>query len=782
MNTPALRCTLLWLLVPVLLGAQPKTVTYVSDPNTDPPALTMALSHVEGDLRFVPEEWKVEGSVRLSFMPAGYRTDSLVLYTPGFISAAVTMEDREIPSRIRGNSLVVFPDAGLRKGKLYRMSVRYVSNPVATGIYFIGWKPEENGKRKQIWAHRPFGWLPYAEGRVTMDLRITFDSAYTVFTNGERISVMENPDGTFTWHYRMATNHPYFSTALGIGDYWVAGDSTARGIPLELLYYGGMKDRVNPTYQYTREMFSYFEKELGVPYPYPVYREIPVIDYMYGGMECTTSTVFGDYMLIDPRAYWQRNYINVNAHELAHQWFGDYISHLAHKDVWLTESFGTYYAKLFERSVFGEEFYENNMREEREQVLEASRQNSYPVGGSQGGRARIYYKGSLVLGMLRDVMGEREFQDAVRAYLEKFGSGSAETADFIRTVYNTTGQSYRWFFDQWIERPGEPHYRVVWRVLETPAGERNTYIRVEQIHPVTEITGLFSMPVWFQVWYTDGTCDSTRAWIREQEQEVVIPGSGKKPVAFVLFDPGSRVLKQVTFDKSLPELEAQSLGAPLMIDRYDALTALRKVPVEQKRTILLRCYDKEHFHLTRSEILRQLEGDTAVETTALFRRAIADADARIRETVLRVLDPVPAGLKPQAEALLGDSSYLNVELALERLCRDFPEDASRYLELTKHETGWRGKNIRIQWLRISAEQGDRSLLSDLVSYTSPAQEFETRINAFAALKRLGFINEPTAAHAREASTHWNYKLAAAAKEYLDYFAVQDQYKDFIYEK
>jgi aminopeptidase N len=123
-----------------------------------------------------------------------------------------------------------------------------------------------------------------------------------------------------------------------------------------------------------------------------------------------------------------------------------------------------------------------------------------------------------------------------------------------------------------------------------------------------------------------------------------------------------------------------------------------------------------------------------------------------------------------------------VELALERLCRDFPEDASRYLELTKHETGWRGKNIRIQWLRISAEQGDRSLLSDLVSYTSPAQEFETRINAFAALKRLGFINEPTAAHAREASTHWNYKLAAAAKEYLDYFAVQDQYKDFIYEK
>jgi len=96
---------------------------------------------------------------------------------------------------------------------------------------------------------------------------------------------------------------------------------------------------------------------------------------MYGGMETTTATVFGDYMLIDPHAWWQRNYVNVNAHELAHQWFGDGIAHLVNRDVWLTESFGTFYAKMFERSVYGEDYYENIRNDEMNLAFEAAKKN-----------------------------------------------------------------------------------------------------------------------------------------------------------------------------------------------------------------------------------------------------------------------------------------------------------------------------------------------------------------------------------------------------------------------
>jgi len=777
---PPLLLLIFSLLVPAV-RAQQERVTYLRDPHATPPDLPVSLRHVDASLTFIPADWQVSGEVAIRFVPRGFTTDSMIFYTPGFSMVSAEMEGVPVRLRTMGDNTVFYPDACLRKGEEYTLNMTYTSHPVATGIYFIGWKPGEEGKRKSVWAHRPFGWLPYMDGRVTMDLRITFDMKFSVFTNGERISVRDNRDGTSTWHYRLTPDHPYFSTALGISDYDVHVEKTNRGVPLELLYYRGMEDKVSTTYQYTMEMFDFFETEMGVPYPYPVYREIPVIDYMYGGMECTTSTIFGDYMLIDPGAYWQRNYINVNAHELAHQWFGDCIGHLAHQDVWLTESFGTYYAKLFERSIFGEDYYENMVMQEQAAALKASEENQYPVWSSQGGRARIYDKGSVVLGMLRDVMGDREFREAIQRYLKKFGYGSAETRDFIRNIYEVTGRSYEWFFDQWILHPGEPHYEVSYRVMDDTTGMRNTLIRAEQIHPVTDLTGLFRMPVWLQVWYTDDTADSLKVWISEKVEELRIPNPGKKQISFVLFDPGNRLLKKVLFNKSLDELSSQALKALHLSDRNDALIGLRKASPDDKRDLLIRCFGQESFHLNKSEILRQLATDTLLVTRELFRIALHDPDAEVRKTAISVLDPIPWMLKGDAEELLHDSSFLNIELALEALCRDFPVDTEEYLEQTSHETGWRGKNIRIKWLEIAIEHRKLNYLKELISYSAMNQEFESRMNAFTTLKRLGYIDETTAFNAKEASRHWNYKLAGAAKEYLNYFNQIDDYKRLINE-
>ncbi|MBE0648840.1 MAG: M1 family metallopeptidase [Bacteroidales bacterium] len=769
----------LFCLLELQLHAQEERAAYVKDPNANPPDLPVSLKHIDASLRFEPADWQVIGEAKVRFVPQGYTTDSMVFFTPGFDISRIEINGNAVRFRSSDKQTVVFPDAGMRKGEEYSLTMAYTSNPVATGIYFVGWKPEEAGKRKSVWAHRPFGWLPYMDGRVTMDLRITFDSDFTVFTNGDRVSVKANRDGTTTWHYRMNRNHPYFSTALGISDYDFKAETTSRGIPLELLYYRGMEEKVGPTYQYTKRMFDFFEDEMGLPYPYDVYREIPVIDYMYGGMECTTATIFGDYMLIDPRAYWQRNYINVNAHELAHQWFGDYISHLAHQDVWLTESFGTYYAKIFERSVFGEDYYENMVMQEQAAALQASRENSYPIWSSRGGRARIYDKGSAVLGMLRDVMGDREFRDAVKSYLVKFGYSSAETRDFFRTTYDVTGRSYDWFFDQWIRRPGEPHYDVNYRILDDTTGQRSTFVRVEQVHPVNDLTGLFRMPVKLQVWYTDGSADSILTWIEQKVEEVGIPNPGKKRIDFLLFDPGNRVLKTVTFPKSFEELSSQAMKAHHISDRFGALVALRPVSLDEKRDLLIQCYAGETFHLTKSEILHQLASDTLSGTRELFRQAMHDPDAEVRKTILLTLNPIPWSLKTDAETLLHDSSYLNVELALGRLYREFPADAGNYLEVTAGETGWRGKNIRVKWLQIAVENWKLDHLQELISYTAIDQEFETRMNAFNALKQLGYIDETIATNAKEASRHWNNKLAGAARSFLDYFVQIDEYKELI---
>ncbi len=772
---------LVLLITPIHLTAQVKTVTYYADPAAIPPDLPITIKHLTAHVSFQPEQNTVIGTAEFTFVPNRYQTDSIVFHAPDFKITSVKINDQPVKYHQTGSGLVIETGSvtrhvsrvtsdtsrdSLHSRPASRILITYTATPLSGAIYFIGWKPEEAGKRKQIWAHRPHGWIPYMDGRVTVDMYVTFDNKYNVFSNGERLGIVENPDGTNTWHYAMTKDHPFFSTSLVIGDYDYLSAETSRGVPIEYWFYSDMPDRVATTYKYTEQMFDFFEKDMGVPYPYPVYREAPVIDYMYGAMETTTSTVFGDYMLIDPRAWWQRNYVNVNAHELAHQWFGNYVAHYVNRDVWLTESFGTYYAKMFEKSIYGGDYYQNIRNDEMLQTLDAAKKNSFPVGGTQGGVQRIYQKGSLVLDMLRDVMGDREFKDAIRHYLEKYGFGYAETNDFIRCAYEATGKPFNWFFDEWILRGGEPEYKISDSVVNDSLGNRYTQFKVWQVQEVNELSGLFKMPVRFEVYYKDGTCDSLKVLIDSKYTCVLVPNRGKRPVDFVLFDPNRKILKKATFERSYEQLAAQSGKAKNMIDRYDAWLALRPAPVDKKTEILTQAFYRENFWLIRSEILGQLAADHSPETMEVFHQALHDKDANVRKAALKNLNLLPDLLQSTVEGMLYDSSYLNVELALNLLCASFPKNTEYYLDLTKDMTGWRGINIRMKWLEIAIGSGKKEFLPELISYSGPKFEFETRMNAFLLLKKLKYTDAETTGYAEAASKHWNNKLSSVAKEYL----------------
>jgi len=756
---------------------QDKTTTYLNDPSGLPPDLIITLKHIRADVSFKPEENLVLAKTEFTFTPNRYKTDSIIFNAPEFKVTYIRITGKDVDLTLHssdwkfvGPNLVIYlPSSALQFHSEYKIFIDYTAQPKAGAIYFIGWRPEENGKRKEIWAHRPHGWLPYIDARITMDMYYTFNRNYKVFANGERVEVKDNPDSTRTWHYLMAKDHPYFSTALVIGDYDFKTSVSAGGVPLEFWYYHGQEEKVQPTYQYTEAMMNFLEKETGSKYPYPVYREAPVIDYMYGAMETTTSTIFGDFILIDPHAYWQRNYINTNAHEMTHQWFGNCIAHFVNKDVWLTESFATYYAKIFEKSIFGKDYYQNVMNDELTQLLNATKTNNFPVASSMGGNARIYQKGSMVLAMLRNVMGDREFKDAIKLYVDRYSFRYAQTNDFLRCTYDATGISYNWFFEEWVWHGGEPEYKVSYAVLDDTTGKRATHIMVNQVQETGSLVGLFKMPIRFEVHYKDSHFDTIVAWIENKTQEVIITNLAKRAIDFVLFDPGRNVVKKVTFGKGFEELSAQALKAPEMIDRYDALVALRSFPVIDKSALLLNCYRKETFYLTKAEIIDQLSADRTDISINLFRQALNDTDANVRKAVLKDVNPIPVSLQSDAEKALQDYSYLNQELALQNLCQSFPERVDKYLEMTKNMTGWRGLNIRMKWIEIAISTGKTEFLPELIAFSGPQYEFETRINAFNVLKRLRYINDLTTANAKSASQHWNGKLKEAAKDYLTYF-------------
>ncbi len=247
----------------------------------------------------------------------------------------------------------------------------------------------------------------------------------------------------------------------------------------------------------------------------------------------------------------------------------------------------------------------------------------------------------------------------------------------------------------------------------------------------------------------------------------------------MLFDPGDRIIKKVSFPKSQKEWTAQALRAPNLIDRYHALENLRVFPLAEKEQVLLQAWQNETFHLTRGEILRQLlEGDP-VQYSDIVKAALSDEDPMVRRAALIHTRQVPEPLRTFYEVLLTDFSFINVEKSLELLCRSFPEKTWEYLEATSTEIGWRGLNIRMKWLELAIGQGQVAHLKELSDYCGPVSDFETRINAFNQLKRLDFIDSTTASYLVDGYFYWNYKVSGAAGEVLSYFYVQNRGRKLI---
>jgi hypothetical protein len=287
------------------------------------------------------------------------------------------------------------------------------------------------------------------------------------------------------------------------------------------------------------------------------------------------------------------------------------------------------------------------------------------------------------------------------------------------------------------------------------------------------------MPVVIEVHYSDGSFDSKKVWIEKQTESFLFPNKGKKQLAYVLFDPNRQILKNLTFNRTFEQLKAQALQAPNMIDRYDAILEMRKLPIAMKRETLTKAYEHEKYYLARSEVISQLAPDSTTLSQQLLKKAIYDKDARVRHQLLRSISTVPGWLRLDYEKLLMDSSYQNVELALRNLCRSFPVYIPEYLVRTKDETGWKGRNIRMAWLTIALEIGLTQHLPELIGYTSGSYDFETRTNALQALCSLGYLDAMMLENLFNACFYWNYKLANEARAVLKRNYSNDKFRPII---
>lgn len=365
-----------------------------------------------------------------------------------------------------------------KKGNVYTISFDYEASPTKA-LYFIT-KDEEH----QIWTQGQgkytSNWLPSIDDmndKIEFNLSITFHKDYEVITNGKLIE-KQTTNTVTTWHYNMQKPMASYLVALVVGKYHKKVEVSKSGMPLEMYYYAEDSLKFEPTYRYTKRMFDFLETEIGVKYPWQNYKQIPVKDFLYAGMENTSTTIFADSFVTDSIAFIDKNYVNVNAHELAHQWFGNLVTETSGTHHWLQEGFATYYALLAEKEVFGNNYFYWQLYEYAQELQQQDKAKAgTSVLNPKASSTTFYKRGAWFLYALRKKVGDNAFKKAVKRYLLKHQYKNVETTDFITEVEKVSKQRLNNFVERWLKNEVF-NYDEALQILKESAFINN-YVKVD---------------------------------------------------------------------------------------------------------------------------------------------------------------------------------------------------------------------------------------------------------------------------------------------------------------
>jgi aminopeptidase N len=774
---------LCFLHIVVAVEAQKKNYTFQYDAGSSPRDHNLDFERMRLYVEFVPTDGLVKGKITHFFSAIREKVDSFFLDGPGIEIKEAKLNGAAITYKTNKDGITFFPQKPLSWNNKDSLSITYEAHP-RRGIYFIGWNDETNISRKQIWTQGQGidnrHWFPCYDtpnDKLITEVYVKMDKEYKVLSNGVKVAEKEQKDGTKLWHYKMSHPHPTYLVMLGIGKYDIKETKAKSGVPLRQWYYPEWKDRYDWCYKYNEKIFDFMEAEIGVPYGWESYSQIPVQDFMFGAMENTSATLFGDFFEVDARGYNDRNYVSVNAHELAHQWFGDLVTARSGNGTWLQESFATHYNILAEGECFGRDQFDWARRYAQNAAINTADKKS--ISHSETPTSNIYQKGSQVLQMLRYVAGNEGFRKSIKRYLLAHKYANVDSDDLLNAFQDELGMPLDWFWEEWVYKGGEPTYNVSFED-QTIQGKHFTQFVVSQTHIVNDLTGLFKMPFVFEVHYTDGSVDSRTEWIEKESHVVKVANALGKTIDYVLFDPNSEVLKTVIFNKPFDMLKAQSIKAPKLLDRYDAVYAMRNFPTDQKRAALIEAFQKNTFHGIRSEIVMQLINDKNDNSVQLIKQALHDKDVQVRKSVILNASYIEPTLLSDFETLLLDSSYMTIMTSLDKLCFQFPQNTQKYLDKTKDLEGTSGRNVRVKWLEIAySSTNDKKHIDQLVKYTSRSYEFLTRGNAMASLRKLNYFDENALLNCLGAVVSSNGRLAGPAAETIKYFYAQPKFKKMI---
>ena len=401
-----------------------------------------------GQLSLNAQQKSVSGTVDYQFEILR-PVDTIKIDAKNMEFSKVALNQKEVVFINTGKELQIVSD--FQKGK-NNLTFEYKVKP-KQALYFVDIENSE----VQIWTQGQgrytSNWFPSFDDvneKIVFNLGITYDKNYQVVSNGILKEKTEN-DNRFHWQYQMENPMSSYLLMLAIGKFDKKEFKSKSKIPLEYYFKRKDADRFEPTYRYSKRIFDFLEKETGVKYPWKINRQIPVRDFLYAGMENTTTTLFATRYVVDSIGFEDRNYTNVDAHELAHHWFGDLITAESSTHHWLQEGFATYYAALAEREIYGDDYFYSELYDTAQQIKFASRTDSIPVLNAKASSLTFYEKGAWALFVLHESIGDKAFKKAIKSYLNKYAYQSVNTQNFFDEIKKVSNFDLEKFQKTWLE-------------------------------------------------------------------------------------------------------------------------------------------------------------------------------------------------------------------------------------------------------------------------------------------------------------------------------------------
>jgi aminopeptidase N len=495
------------------------------------------------------------------------------------------------------------------------------------------------------WPTGAHHWYPCNDrpaDRATQEVIATVPAVWSALSNGSLVAVTEHPErAERSFHWRLELSHPTYLSALAAGPYEVIPDD--RGpVPVAYWAFPGDETVARRAFADTPEVLAFFSDLYRFPFPWPKYDQV-MVPGITGGAESTSATLIGERRVRMARSDdypmgW------LVAHEAAHQWWGNVVTHRDWTHTWLSESFATYSEHLYLAHRLGADEATVDMLAKRSSYFDEARSRyQRPIvlarwrHPSDVFDRHSYQKGAAVLHMLRSLVGDDAFFAALSGLLHRNEFRPVDTHDFEMAVRGATGANLDWFFDQWLRRAGHPVLEV--RSSWDERGGGRLLVAVTQVQDAEAGVPVFRLPVSVGI-TTHQRSWSESVWLTERQQsfELECP---ERPL-LVRFDHDNVLLAEVSFPKSSTELRYQLRHGDVagrmraagelapQADEPGVIDALQQAATADPLWAVRRAAVQAIGELHRPELAGFLEG------------LDVDVDARVRAAALETVGEVGA--------------------------------------------------------------------------------------------------------------------------------------------